>query len=65
MQQAQANGHPIVAGPDAPEKAICPYCGEEVERRQRRRSDGSLTYFYRHKVGAGDGCAKRSDPINS
>lgn len=64
MQEAKANGHLVQAGPDSPQEALCPSCGEGVKKRKRRRDDGSLTYFYRHKIGAGDGCAKRCVPIS-
>jgi hypothetical protein len=64
MQEAKVNGHIVLAGPDSPQEAFCPSCGECVKKRKRRRGDGSLIYFYRHKIGAGDGCARRSTPIS-
>jgi hypothetical protein len=64
MQEARVNGCAVQSGPDSPQEAFCPSCGEEVKKRKRRRDDGSLTYFYRHKTGAGDGCARRCTPIS-
>jgi hypothetical protein len=33
MKEALANGKLAVAGPDAPDTAVCPDCGGEVRRR--------------------------------
>ena len=62
MQKARVNGHLVVAGPDAPEVAWCPCCGWVVVRRKRRKQDGGVTYFWRHKVGGEDGCPLRYHP---
>jgi hypothetical protein len=43
--------------------ALCPACGEPVEKRKRARQDGQVTYFWRHKVGVGDGCPLRYQPV--
>jgi hypothetical protein len=59
MQKALANGRLVSAGPDSPKVAICPSCRGTVEKRRRRRLDGSTTYFYRHKRGVGKGCPRR------
>ena len=59
MQKALANGKLVSAGPYSPQVAICPSCGGTVEKRKRRRLDGSATYFYRHKRGVGEGCPHR------
>jgi hypothetical protein len=62
MKEAAANGKLVVAGPDAPDAAVCPDCGTEVRKRQVTRMDGSVTYFYRHKRGEGKGCPRRYRP---
>ena len=62
MREATVNGRLVLAGPDAPEEAACPCCGEMVRKRRRRRTDGWVTYFYRHATGAGDGCPLRYRP---
>jgi hypothetical protein len=62
MKSAKVNGKLVVAGPDAPDVAICPECGAEVRKRRRTRMDGTVAYFYRHKRGQGKGCPKRYRP---
>ena len=62
MQKARVNGHVVIAGPDAPKVALCPCCGWVVEIRKRRKPDGQVTYFWRHKVGGEDGCSLRYHP---
>jgi hypothetical protein len=64
MQKARVNGHLVQAGPDSPETALCPSCGAQVCKRKRKIGHGKYTYFYRHKIGAGDGCALRYQPIH-
>ena len=49
MKEAIANGKLVVAGPDAPDTAVCRDCGTEVQKRHVKRMDGGITYFYRHK----------------
>jgi hypothetical protein len=63
MHEAKVNGRLVLAGPDTPTQAECPCCGEAVSKRKRRRSDGRVTYFYRHVTGASDGCALRYRPV--
>jgi hypothetical protein len=63
MQKARVNGRLVTAGPDSPEMALCPACGEKVEKRKRRRGDGQVTYFYRHMMDVGDGCPLRYRPV--
>jgi hypothetical protein len=60
MREARVEGEIIVAGPDSPDVAQCPACGGEVHKRSRRRMDGSVSYFYRHKRGVGQNCVNRS-----
>ncbi len=45
MQEAQIDGKTVAAGLDSPDAARCPACGV---KRQRRRMDGSVVYYYRH-----------------
>jgi hypothetical protein len=52
----------IVAGPDTPDVARCPACGGVVVKRQRRRMDGGITFYYRHKRGVGQDCPQRYQP---
>jgi len=40
----------IIAGPDAPLRAICPACGAPVELRKRTAMDGSLTWYWQHQT---------------
>jgi hypothetical protein len=40
MKEAVANGKLVVAGPDAPDTAVCPDCGTGVQKRRFRRMDG-------------------------
>ncbi len=63
MREAKVNGRLVPAGPDTPTQAECPSCGDPVSKRKRRRSDGRVTYFYRHATGAGDGCPLRYRPV--
>lgn len=62
VQKARLNGHLVEAGPDSPEQALCPACGEEVCKRRRKVSRNEYTYFYRHRTGVGDGCPLRYRP---
>ena len=62
MRRAMIDGEVVTAGPEAPSVATCPACGGEVEKRKRRRSDGEVTWFWRHRPGQGDGCPRRYDP---
>ena len=64
MREARVNGRLVMAGPNSPEMASCPSCGEEVKKRKRRGSDGKATWFWRHKVGVGDGCPLRYTPVS-
>lgn len=63
MRKARVNGKLVLAAPDSPDVALCPACGEGVEKRKRARQDGKVTYFWRHKVGVGDGCPLRYQPV--
>jgi uncharacterized protein with PIN domain len=63
MKEAQVNGRPVLAGPDAPDTAVCPECGTQVWKRQRKCMDGSVTYFYRHQRRQGKDCPKRYRPM--
>jgi len=65
MLEAKVGGQLMRAGPDSLEKALCPACGGTVSKRKRRKMDGSVTYFYRHDVGVGDGCPLRYTPISA
>ena len=62
MREAMVNGRLVRAGPDSPEKATCPSCGGVVKKRKRRRMDGQVTYFYRHRTGVGEECPRRYRP---
>ena len=62
MREARVNGRLVLAGPDAPEEALCPCCGELVRKRKRRGTGDQMTYFYRHVTGDGDGCPLRYRP---
>ncbi len=62
MRDAMVNGKLVLAGPDAPDEATCPECGGQVRKRKRRRMDGQVTYFWRHKAGVGDKCPRRYRP---
>lgn len=63
MREARWNGDVVAAGPESPQLAKCPSCDGEVEKRKRKRSDGDATYFYRHKIGVGEGCPRRYSPV--
>ena len=65
MAEAMVNGQLVLAGPDSPEKAFCPSCGGAVNKRKRRRMDGRLTYFYRHKRGVGEECQRGFHPYST
>jgi len=62
MREAMVKGQLVLAGPDSPEEAVCPSCGGAVKKRKRRRMDGQVTYFYRHKAGIGEKCPRRYRP---
>jgi hypothetical protein len=62
MNEAEVNGKLVVAGPDAPDEAVCPDCRAEVQKRRVRRMDGGVTYFYRHNRGQGKHCPRRYQP---
>jgi hypothetical protein len=62
MRKAMVDGQLVLASPEAPAMATCPACDGEVEKRKRRRSDGEVTWFWRHRPGEGDGCPKRYNP---
>ena len=62
MCEAMVNGRLMVAGPGSPEKAMCPSCGGTVSKRKRRKMDGEVVYFYRHKRGVGEECPRRAHP---
>jgi hypothetical protein len=64
MRQAKFKGRIVTAGPDTPDVATCPACGGEVRKRKRRRMDKTVTWFYRHRRGAGKHCPKRYTPGN-
>ena len=53
MKEGKASGNLVVAGPEAPDKAICPECGTEVVKRRRTCMDGVVTHFHRHNRGRG------------
>jgi hypothetical protein len=63
MRKARVNGRLVLAAPESPDVALCPACGEPVEKRKRARQDRQVTYFWRHKVGVGDGCPLRYQPV--
>ena len=60
MREAKVEDEVVVAGPDTPDVAECPACGGEIHKRKRRRMDGSVSFYYRHKRGVGKDCPKRS-----
>lgn len=62
MQQAEFDDELVTAGPDSPQVARCPACGEAVCKRSRRQANGETTWFYRHQVGAGKDCHRRYRP---
>jgi hypothetical protein len=59
MKEAEVNGKLVVAGPKAPDTAVCPDCGAEVQKRKRKCMGGTVTYFYRHMRGQGKDCPRR------
>ena len=63
MRHAQlASGKLVEADPDSPEEARCPACQAAVVLR-RRRNGRLITYYYRHRNGAGpDDCPLRYQP---
>ena len=65
MIEAKVDGQLVQAGPDSPGEALCPACGGTVSKRKRRRMDGSVTYFYWHARGVGEGCPLRYDAYAS
>ena len=62
MKVATVDGKPTPAASDSPDEALCPSCGGVVHKRKRRRMDGHITYFYRHKRGEGTECPLRYHP---
>lgn len=62
MHNAMVDGQLVWASADSPDKAACPACGEEVVKRQRRRMDGEVAFYYRHVKGAGKNCPRRYHP---
>ena len=65
MREAKVEGEVVIAGPNTPDVAECPACGGEIHKRKRRRMDGGVTFYYRHKRGVGKDCPKRSQlPTN-
>lgn len=62
MKRAKADGVEVKAGPDAPEKATCLICSEEVDLRVWRRGDRE-SWYYRHARGKGAGCSERLKEI--
>lgn len=64
MRRAKANEQIVSAGPDSPKVGICPACGGIVEKRKRRKMDGQLIYFYRHRRGEGEECPFRYSPTS-
>jgi hypothetical protein len=63
MQKAMVDGRLVVASSEALAVVTCPACDEEVEKRKRRRGDGQMTWFWRHKVGMGIPCPLRHNPV--
>jgi hypothetical protein len=62
MRDAMVNGQLVVAGPLSPQDALCPDCCGAVSKRKRRRMDGQVSYFCRHKRGVGEECPRRAYP---
>jgi hypothetical protein len=54
MNRALFNGLEVLAGPDAPDTALCLSCGEAVELKRFRD-----TWYYRHAAGVGRRCPLR------
>lgn len=63
MREARLNGRAVTAGPNSPDVAECPACGEEVRKRRRRTGRRRYTYFYRHREGVGGECPLRYRPV--
>lgn len=65
MKTAQTNdGRSITASSNAPSTAICPYCGDRVLLRQRRRMNrGGITFFWRHRSNSNMLCRRRVRPV--
>lgn len=59
MKTAILNGKKIEAGPDAPERAVCPHCGATVTLRHRTKFRG-ITWYWRHAKGAPRACPGRA-----
>ena len=59
MQQAKFEGELVTANPESPHVARCLVCVEEVRKREWRWDDGETIWFYRHRIGVGDGCPLR------
>jgi hypothetical protein len=64
MLEAKVNGVLVKAGPKSPDVAECPACKGEVRKRKRRVGRRRYVYFYRHRVGVGDGCPLRYQPTS-
>ena len=62
MHDAIVNGELVTANTNAPTTATCPACGGAVVLRKRKRMDGEITYFYRHKRDEGENCPRRYRP---
>ena len=58
VRTAEISGTEVRAGPDAPEVARCPVCGEPVDLRMWRQGD-QVSWYYRHARGRGSGCSQR------
>ena len=43
--------------------AACPACGGEV-RKRKRKNGRAYTYFYRHRIAAGEDCPLRYHPTS-
>jgi hypothetical protein len=59
MQQVKFEGELVTANPESPHVARCPACVQEVRKREWRRDGGETIWFYRHRIGVGDGCPPR------
>jgi hypothetical protein len=54
MNRASFNSLEVLAGPDAPDTALCPACSATVELKRARD-----TWYYRHAAGMGRHCPLR------